>query len=104
MSMAQFEVELRRLAKYHVAKPIADPLTAAVNLIGDNPMFAQSRLMARVLNGLTQQPVEFRRAEASAFDSAGLMLVVALIDASRGGTAGQDWSNAVGAANAAIAS
>jgi hypothetical protein len=73
-----------------------------VKRIEQNPAFAQSRLLARVLTALAYREGEFRRAELSAFDVATLDIVIALMDARAAGTpAGEDWVRAVDAARAA---
>lgn len=70
--------------------------------IEQNPAFAQSRLLTRILTALAFQEGEFRRAELSALDVASLDIVVALMDASAAGTpTREDWERAVNAANAA---
>jgi hypothetical protein len=81
---------------------VDNPLAEAVQRIKDNPAFTQSRLLSRILTALTYQRGEFRRAEASALDSATLGIVIALINAAHAGTtARDDWINAVTAADAA---
>jgi hypothetical protein len=102
MSALQFEEELRRVARFDNRKPVENPLAEAVQRIKDNPAFTQSRLLSRILTALTYQRGEFRRAEASALDSATLGIVIALINAAHAGTtARDDWINAVTAADAA---
>ena len=103
MSLPQFQEEIRRIARFEVSDPVAGALGAAVQKIKDNPAFSQSRLLSRVLRALTDQAGEFRRAEASAFDTATLRLVVALMEASRAGTNPHaEWEKAVTAIDAAI--
>ena len=104
MSAIEFEEELRRVARFNVGPPVEDPLAQAVNKIKDNPAFTQSRLLGRMLTALTYQRGEFRRAEASALDSATLGLVIALMNAARAGTtARDDWIKAVTVCDAAVA-
>ena len=102
MSLAQFQEEIRRIARFEASDPPGGALNAAVQKISDNPAFAQSRLLARLLQALTDECGEFRRAEASVFDAATLRLVVALMDAARAGTnTHAEWLKAARAANAA---
>jgi len=102
MSALQFQEELRRVARFDVRPPVENPLAAAVQRIKDNPAFAQSRLLSRILTALTYERGEFRRAEASALDSATLSIVIALMNAARAGTTSRDdWINAVTACDAA---
>jgi hypothetical protein len=102
MSALQFQEELRRVARFDVRPPVENPLAAAVQRIRDNPAFSQSRLLSRILTALTYERGEFRRAEASALDSATLSIVIALINAARAGTTARDeWINAVTACDAA---
>ena len=104
MSAIEFEAELRRVARFDLRPPVANPLAAAVQKIKDNPAFPQSRLLGRMLTALTYQRGEFRRAEVSALDAATLGLVIALMNSARAGTTGRDeWINAVTAADAAAA-
>ena len=102
MSLVQFEEELRRIARFDVKEPLADPLGVAVRTIEDNPAFAQSRLLARLLRALTNHSGEFRRAEAAVFDTPTLRIVIALMNAAAVGTVvHDDWVAAVMAADAA---
>jgi hypothetical protein len=104
MSLLQFEEELRRVARFDVHSPVANPLAEAVRKIKENPAFTQSRLLSRLLTALTYERGEFRRAEASAFDSATLGIAIALMNAAHAGTpARDDWINAVSACDAAAA-
>ena len=104
MSAAQFQEELRRIARFDQRPPTENPLADAVKKVRDNPAFAQSRLLSRILTALTYERGEFRRAEASALDSATLAIVIALMNAARAGTtARDDWINAVTASDAAAA-
>lgn len=102
MSSLQFQEELRRVARFDSPHVGVNPLAEAVQKIKDNPAFSQARLLSRILTALTYQRGEFRRAEASALDSATLKIVIALINASQAGTTLRaDWVNAVTAAEAA---
>jgi len=102
MSLAQFQEELRHIARFDVSDPVANPLSAAVQQISDNPALAQARLLGRMLRALTYECGEFRRAEASAFDTATLRLLVALMKAARAGTYTRaEWVDAVTAAESA---
>jgi hypothetical protein len=104
MTAFQFEEELRHIARFDLQRSVENPLAAAVQKIRDNPAFAQSRLLGRIVTALTYQSGEFRRAEASALDSETLGLVIALMNAHRSGkTPGDEWINAVTAVNAAYA-
>lgn len=104
MSSLQFQDELRRVARFDLPHAGADPLAEAVQKIKDNPAFSQSRLLGRILTALTYQRGEFRRAEASALDSATLKIVIALMNENRAGTTTRDdWVNAVAAVEAAQA-
>ena len=96
MSLDEFQDELRRVARFDPKEPLANPLATAVQKIRDNPAFAQSRLLARLLQALVFQAGEFRRAEASAFDAETLRIVIALLNAARAGsTAHEEWQRAV---------
>ena len=102
MSAVQFQEELRRVARFNLRPPVENPLAAAVQRITDNPAFSQSRLLSRILTALTYERGEFRRAEASALDSATLSIVIALMNAAHAGTtARDDWIKAVTACDAA---
>jgi hypothetical protein len=104
MSALQFQEELRRVARFDVRPPVENPLAEAVRRIKDNPAFTQSRLLSRILTALTYERGEFRRAEASALDSATLGIVIALMNAARAGTTPRDdWINAVTTCEAAAA-
>ena len=102
LSISRFQEELRRAARYCPRLPSGEPLAAAVRKIQQNPAFAQSRLLTRILSALTYQQGEFRRAEAAALDLDTLSIVITLMDACSAGTlAREDWIHAVDAANAA---
>ncbi len=104
MSSLQFQDELRRVARFDLPHAGDNPLAEAVQKIKDNPAFSQSRLLGRILTALTYQRGEFRRAEASALDSATRRIVIALINADRAGTTVRDdWVKAVTAVEAAQA-
>jgi hypothetical protein len=102
LSIGRFQEELRRAARVRSGPPFADPLDAAVKKIELNPAFTPSRLLTRVLDALTYQRGEFRRAEVAAFDSETLAIVIALMDAHAAGTTTrEEWICAVDLANAA---
>ena len=102
MSAIEFQEELRRVARFDVRPAAQNPLVEAVQKIKDNPAFTQSRLLSRILTALTYERGEFRRAEASALDSATLGLVIALMNAARAGTTARgEWIAAVTACDAA---
>ena len=104
MSGPQFQEELRRVARFDRPHRGENPLAEAVQKIKDNPAFAQSRLLGRILTELTYQRGEFRRAEASALDSPTLGIVIALLNANSAGTTlRDDWIKAVTAVDAAQA-
>ena len=102
LSATEFQEELRRAARFDMRPAAQNPLVEAVQKIRDNPAFAQSRLLSRILTDLTYERVEFRRAEASSLDSATLGLVIALMNAARAGTTARgEWIAAVTACDAA---
>ena len=102
MSLPQFESELRRIARFETHLPAATGLGEAVEKIRANPTLTESRLLARVLRALAYQCGEFRRAETSAFSSAMLRMVIALLNAARDGThTREEWMRAVEATKAA---
>ena len=102
LSIARFQEELRRVTRFRLHPPVGDPLNAAVRKIENNPAFAQSRLLTRLLAALTYERGEFRRAEVAAFDSETLAMVIALMDAHAAGTSTrEEWIRAVDQANAA---
>jgi len=103
MSLAQFEEELRHIARFDKSVPLVNPLSAAVQKITDSPALSQARLLSQLLRALTEQCGQFRRAEASAFDMATLRLAIALIDTAHAGTNTRaDWLNAIAAAESVI--
>jgi len=102
LSPARFEEEVRRVARFRPSVAVGDPLDVAVRKIEQNPAFAQSRLLTRILTALAHREGEFRRAELSALDVASLDIVIALMDACAAGTSTrEDWVRAVDAAKAA---
>ena len=103
LSAARFQEELRRVARFFRSRlPVGDPLDATVRKIEQNPAFAQSRLLTRILAALTYQQGEFRRAEISALDAETLAMVVTLMDVQAAGTSTrEDWVRAADAAKAA---
>ena len=103
MSVAEFQEELWHIARFELSEPIANPLSAAVQKITDNPALGQARLLSRLLRALTYESGEFRRADASAFDTATLRLIIALMNAARAGTYPRaEWLEAIKAAESAI--
>jgi hypothetical protein len=103
LSAAEFQEALRHVVRFREQPPVEDPLAAAVARIEQNPAFAQSRLLARVLDALTYQQGEFRRAEVAAFDAETFAMVVALMDKYADGTmAREKWVRAVEAARAVV--
>jgi hypothetical protein len=103
LSAAGFQEELRRVARFFRPRlPVGDPLDATVRKIEQNPAFAQSRLLTRILAALTFQQGEFRRAEISSLDADTLAMVVTLLDVHAAGTSTrEDWVRAADAAKAA---
>jgi len=73
-----------------------------VKRIRENRAFAQSCLLARILNALTYSQGEFRRAEATAFDAETFALVLAPMEARASGKPPHaQWRDAVEGARAA---
>ncbi len=73
-----------------------------MKLIEQNPAFAQSRLLTRILVALTYQQGEFRRAEVAALDAGTYAMVIALMDAfGPGRRRVRTWEQAVSSARAA---
>ena len=92
LSTAQFEEELRRVARFCPRLPVGDALAAAVRRIEQNPAFTQSRLLTRILAALIYQEGEFRRAEIAALDADSLAMVIALMDVHAAGTSTrEEW-------------
>lgn len=101
LTAEEFFDVLRRVVAFREQPHITDPLQHAVDQITNNPAFAQSRLLKRILVALVRGG-EFRRAEAAMLDAGTQALVIALIDLHRAGTRlPQDWSRALDAAEAA---
>ena len=102
LSAVQFQDALRHVIRFRQQRPIADPLAAAVKRIEQNPAFAQSRLLTRILDALTYQQGQFRRAEITALDAETFAMVIALMDAYAAGTPTRAaWERAVDVARAA---
>lgn len=102
LSALQFQEALRHVVGFRQQPPIADPLAAAVKRIEQNPAFAQSRLLTRILVALTYEQGEFRRAEIGALDAETYAMVIALMDAfGLGKSTREAWESAVEAARAA---
>ena len=102
MSLPEFEGVVRRNARFDSTKPLGNALAAAIQSITENPAFAQSRLLNRLLHALTHDKGEFRRAEASVFDAPTLRLAVALMDAAGSRTnSHEEWLAAVAETDAA---
>ena len=98
ITLAQFQEEVRRNARFTASAPPAEALAAAVQAITANPAFSQSRLLGRMLRALTEKGGQFRRAEVSAFDTPTLRLAVSLMDAESAGTNTRaEWLEAVAA-------
>jgi len=98
MTALQFQEELRRIARFEPVREMEHPLDDAVLKIRANPALSQSRILGRFLNALASGTGEFRRAEASALDSASLRLAVALMNADKAGTLSRrQWLDAAGA-------
>ena len=103
LSIIQFQDELRRLSRFSPRPPTPDALVAVVNKIEQNPAYAQSRLLSRILGALTYQVGAFRRAEAAGLDAGSLAMAVTLMDDYAAGTsAREDWIRAVDTARAAL--
>jgi len=102
LSAAQFQEALRHVIRFRQQPPIVDPLASAVKRIEQNPAFSQSRLLTRILDALTYQQGEFRRAEIAALDAETFAMVITLMDAYAAGTSTRaQWEQAVEAAKAA---
>jgi hypothetical protein len=102
MTAVQFQDELKRIARFEPVQALENPLDVAVRKIKANPALAQSRILGRLLSALACGQGEFRRAEASALDSATLRLVVALMNADQAGTRTRsEWTDAAAAVCAA---
>ena len=102
LNASEFQTELRQSARLDRPLVIADPLAAALAQIEQHPLFAQSRLLTRILSSLTYADGTFRRAELSTLDLPTRGLALALLDSSAAASAPRDaWVKAVDAANAA---
>ncbi len=102
LSVLQFQEEIRHVLRFRLQLPIENPLAAALQKIEQNPAFAQSRLLTRILGALTYQEGEFRRAEVTSLDAETFAMVIALIDAYAAETCTRaEWEAAVAAARAA---
>ena len=102
LSAAQYQDALRQVVRFRDQPLAGDPLASAVKLIEQNPTFAQSRLLTRILVALTYEQGEFRRAEVGALDAGTYAMVIALMDAFGAGTTTRAaWEQAVTAARAA---
>ena len=103
LSAAEFFEVLRNVVGFREHPAVADPLQHAVAQISDNPAFAQSRLLKRILVAIVRGG-EFRRAEAAALDAETKALVIALLDLRLAAIRPhQDWNDAVEAVEAACA-
>ena len=102
LSILQFQDELRRAGRFSPRPPTPGALAAVVHKIEQNPNYAESRLLTRILAALTYQEGEFRRAEAAALDVSSLAMAVSLMDEYAARTsAHEDWIRAVDTARAA---
>lgn len=102
LSAARFQDELRRVTHFRAQVVSADPLAEAVKIVEQNPAYAQSRLLTRMLVALTHKQGEFRRAEIGAFDAKTFAMVLALMDASAAGKyTREQWTHAVETTHAA---
>ena len=94
LALNEFAEELRRVARLERGAGPDDLLPAAVNKVRQNPLFTQSRLLARLVDALSRESGEFRRAEASAFDGETLRLIGLLNVGASGKTDRVDWQRA----------
>src|SRR5260221_3842086 len=102
LSALQFQEALRHVVRFRQQAPVGDVLVAAVKRIEQNPAFTQSRLLTRILDALTYQHGEFRRAEITSLDAETLAMVITLMDTHAAGTSTRaEWIHAVDAARAA---
>ena len=102
LSPAQYQDALRHVVRFREQPAVADPLASAVRAIEQNPAFAQSRLLTRILVALTYEEGEFRRAEIGALDAETYAMVITLMDAFGSGTSPRSaWEQAVDSARAA---
>ena len=103
LSIIQFQDELRRLSRFTPRPPTPDALVAVVHKVEQNPAYAQSRLLSRILGALTYQVGAFRRAEAAGLDAGSLAMAVTLMnDYAAGTSAREDWIRAVDTVRAAL--
>ena len=103
LSTVEFFEVLRHVVGFREQPAIADPLQHAVEQIRNNPAYAQSRLLTRILTACMTGG-EFRRAEAATLDAATQSLVIALLDLRLASARSeQDWRSAIEAAEAARA-
>ncbi len=86
LTALQFQEALRQVIRFRPQLPVENPLAAAAKQIAQNPAFSQSRLLTRILDALTHQRGEFRRAEITALDAQTFALVLTLMDAFAAGT------------------
>ena len=102
LSPTQYQAALRQVLRFRAQPVLADPLASAVKVIEENPAFTQSRLLTRILVGLTYGEGEFRRAEVDAMDAGTCAMAISLMDAFGAGTPGREaWEGAVASARAA---
>ena len=102
LSIIQFQDELRRVTRFSPRPPTTGALGAVVVKIQQNPAYAQSRLLTRLLAALTYQEGQFRRAETATLDADSLAMAVTLMDDYAAGTSTrEDWIRAVASARAA---
>ena len=102
LSAAQFQEALRQVVRFREQVRLADPLASAVQRIVQNPAYAQSRLLSRILVALTYGEGDFRRAELGALDAETFAMVIGLMDAFAAGTSTRAaWEGAVAASRAA---
>ena len=102
MTAVQFQEELKRIARFEPVQAVENPLDDALRKIKANPALAQARILGRFLGALASGHGDFRRAEASALDSATLRLVVALMNDDKAGTRSRrEWLDAAAAADVA---
>jgi hypothetical protein len=101
LSLKEFQDAVQGIAHGRGAAAVENPLEAVTKVIGDNPAFAQSRLLARVLRALVNRHGSFRQAEIAAFDALTLAMVSALIDMHAAGTVACGiWAHAAAKADA----
>lgn len=102
LSPSEYQAALRHVLRFRDQPVLPDPLATAVKVIEENPAFTQSRLLTRILVGLTYDQGEFRRAEVDAMDAGTCAMAISLMDAFGAGTPGREaWEGAVATARAA---